>query len=112
VGFDWPDAAAALPKVAEELAELEAEMRTPAGGAADDRLQDELGDLLFAVVNVARKLKIDPEGALRRANGKFERRFAGIEARLRAAGRTTDGATLAELDRLWNEVKAEEPSPT
>lgn len=116
VGFDWPDAASALPKVGEELAELEAEMQNP-GGAARDRLEDELGDLLFAVVNVARKLKVDPEAALRRANGKFERRFAAIESRLRAQGRSTDGATLAELDRLWDQVKASErvsrssPSP-
>lgn len=111
VGFDWPDAAAALPKVEEELAELAAEMPGEAEApdpAARDRLEDEVGDLLFAVVNVARKLRIDPEGALRRANGKFERRFAGIEARLRAEGRSPDGATLAELDRLWTEVKAGE----
>lgn len=110
VGFDWPDAASALPKVGEELAELTAEIEGEAGepGSNRDRLEDELGDLLFAVVNVARKLKIDPEGALRRANGKFERRFAGIEARLRVAGRTADGATLEELDRLWNEIKASE----
>ena len=107
VGFDWPDAASALPKVGEELAELDAEMQNP-GGAAHDRLEDELGDLLFAAVNVARKLKIDPEAALRRANGKFERRFAAIEARLQAQGRSTDAATLAELDRLWDQVKAGE----
>lgn len=113
VGFDWPDATSALPKVREELAELTAELENDGGGAPDerqrhDRLEDELGDLLFAVVNVARKLKIDPEAALRGANGKFERRFAAIEARLQAQGRSTDSTTLAELDRLWDQVKASE----
>lgn len=114
VGFDWPDASSALPKVAEELAELAAEIEgeVPTGPAAEarrrDRLEDELGDLLFAVVNVARKLTIDPEAALRRANGKFEHRFAGIEARLREDGRALEGTPLAEFDRLWDEVKAGE----
>lgn len=82
-------------------------MQNP-GGAARDRLEDELGDLLFAAVNVARKLRIDPEAALRRANGKFERRFAGVEARLRHEGRAPEGTPLAELDRLWDQVKASE----
>jgi MazG family protein len=113
VGFDWPDVVSALPKIGEELAELEAELEGLGASAADlesrrDRLEDELGDLLFAVVNVARKLKIDPEAALRRANGKFERRFAAIEARLRQDGRAPEGTPLAELDRLWDEVKASE----
>jgi ATP diphosphatase len=114
VGFDWPDVRSALPKIDEELAELKAEIEGEVqAGPADearrrDRLEDELGDLLFAVVNVARKLTIDPEAALRRANGKFERRFAGIEARLREDGRALEGTPLAELDRLWDEVKASE----
>jgi MazG family protein len=117
VGFDWPDVFAALPKVGEELAELTAELQGSGEPGASpesrrDRLEDELGDLLFAVVNVARKLKIDPETALRRANGKFERRFAGIEVRLREDGRALEETSTADLDRLWDEVKTEEPSPT
>jgi MazG family protein len=114
VGFDWPDVCSALPKIDEELAELKAEIEgdVPTGPVAEarrrDRLEDELGDLLFAAVNVARKLTIDPEAALRRANGKFERRFAEIEARLREDGRAPKGTPLAELDRLWTEVKASE----
>jgi ATP diphosphatase len=106
-----------LPKVGEELAELTAELQGSGEPGASpesrrDRLEDELGDLLFAVVNVARKLKIDPETALRRANGKFERRFAGIEVRLREDGRALEETSTADLDRLWDEVKTEEPSPT
>jgi ATP diphosphatase len=117
VGFDWPDVWAALPKINEELAELTAELEGlgAAGVSLEsqrDRLEDELGDLLFAAVNVARKLTIDPEAALRRANGKFERRFGAIEARLREHGRTLEGTPLAELDRLWDEVKADEPPAT
>lgn len=105
VGFDWPDAASALPKITEEADELAREVAT---GASRDRLKDEIGDLLFACVNVARKLKIDPEAALRGAGAKFERRFANIEALLAADGRTPDGVDLAELERLWVEVKAAE----
>jgi ATP diphosphatase len=112
VGFDWPDAAGALPKIGEELAELEAEMNTGVGAANLDRLEDELGDLLFACVNVARKLKIDPEAALRRANAKFERRFGRIEARLAANGLAPEAVGLDALERLWLETKAaDEPPP-
>lgn len=105
VGFDWPDAASALPKIAEEAGELASEMAT---GASRDRIEDELGDLLFACANVARKLEIDPEAALRRASAKFERRFVNIEALLAADGRTPDGVDLAEFERLWVETKAAE----
>ncbi len=122
VGFDWPDAASALPKISEELAELTAEMEREMrvgnnynstatglpGGTNHDRLEDELGDLLFACVNVARKLKVDAEAALRRASGKFERRFACIEARLAADGLSADAVGLDALERLWLEVKAAE----
>lgn len=105
VGFDWPDVASALPKIAEEAGELAREV---ASGADHDRLEDELGDLLFACANVARKLNIDPEAALRRAGRKFERRFANIEALLAADGRTPDSADLAELEGLWVKTKASE----
>src|SRR5690606_13810744 len=85
VGFDWPEAAQVLDKIEEEIAELRAEL---ASGAGSDRLEDELGDLLFAAANLARHLNIDPEAALRRTNRKFEVRFRRIEALLAAAGRT------------------------
>jgi MazG family protein len=106
VGFDWPDAEAPLAKFAEESRELADEM---AAGAGIDRLRDELGDLLFTAVNVARKLAIDPEQALRQANDKFERRFRRIEAMLREdGGRRPADAGLVELDALWERAKANE----
>lgn len=100
VGFDWPDATPVLDKLREELDEIEAEMLT----GDSDRLEDEVGDLLFAAVNLARKLRIDPGRALRRANAKFETRFRAMEA---AAG---GSARFAELDldaqeALWLNVK-------
>jgi nucleoside triphosphate diphosphatase len=99
IGFDWPDARAVIPKIAEEIAELEAELDRAAPPAA---IEEEMGDLLFAVANLARKLDIEPETALRRATAKFERRFRQVEAlaRERDAGRDLDA-----LERLWREVK-------
>jgi len=112
VGFDWPDANAVLAKVDEELAELRAELsdaESPASDAeAKERRRAELGDLLFAVANLARHLEIDPEAALAGANLKFRRRFAAVEAGLEARGRKLGEATLAEMDALWDEVKAKE----
>ncbi len=101
VGFDWPDTAGPRDKVREELAELDAAL---AGG---DRahIKDELGDLLFATVNLARKLDLDPEDALRGATRKFERRFRAVETRLEATDRPVGQATLAEMDAAWNDVK-------
>jgi nucleoside triphosphate diphosphatase len=104
VGFDWNDARAVLEKISEEVSEVEAEI---AQGSAH-ALSGEVGDLLFAVVNLARHLKIDPEAALRGANAKFERRFAHIENRLAERGRTPESASLDEMERLWAEAKAEE----
>ncbi len=102
VGFDWPDVAGPVAKVREELAELEQEV-----GAADPAaLADELGDLLFAVVNLARKLAIDPRTALERANEKFTRRFAALEQIAAERGVELGRAGVAELDRLWEAVKA------
>ncbi|HET7601780.1 MAG TPA: nucleoside triphosphate pyrophosphohydrolase [Gemmatimonadales bacterium] len=101
VGFDWPDAAGPLAKVKEETEELERE----AGASDRDALEDELGDLLFAVVNLARKLDLQPGAALERANQKFIRRFRQIEALAAERGISMDGAGLAALDRLWDEVK-------
>jgi tetrapyrrole methylase family protein/MazG family protein len=104
LGFDWPDVDGALPKVAEEAAELVA----VAGGGDDERARDELGDLLFAVVNVARHLDLDPETALRGATAKFRRRFEAVEARATARGQSLETLDLAGLDALWDEVKESE----
>ena len=105
IGFDWPEPAPILAKIEEELAEVRAslEAREPR-----EKLAEELGDLLFAVVNLARRLEIDAEEALRAANAKFERRFRAVEARARASGSDPAQLDLAALDRLWEEVKAEE----
>ena len=105
VGFDWPDAAAVLAKLDEEVAELKeavAEGRDPAA------VNDEVGDLLFVAVNVARRLGADPESALKAANRKFRRRFRHVEEGLRAQGRSPAESSLEEMDRLWDEAKARE----
>lgn len=109
VGFDWPDAAAVLDKLDEEVAELRAELPPGQGGAADPaRLADEVGDLLFVLANLARKLELDPERCLREANLKFARRFGYIEAALAAEGRMPGDATLAEMEALWVAAKRDE----
>jgi ATP diphosphatase len=107
VGFDWNDPMAVLAKIREEADEIESEI----AAGERDRAAAEVGDLLFAAVNLARHLKIDPEGALRATNVKFERRFAAIEHTLAARGKTPADASLAEMDAIWNEVKAAERSP-
>ena len=101
VGFDWPNATEALAKLDEEAHELRAALGGVSGSAAE-----ELGDLLFAAVNVARLEGVDPESALKAANRKFRRRFRYVEERLRDEGRKPADATLAEMDRLWDEAKA------
>jgi nucleoside triphosphate diphosphatase len=101
VGFDWNDVRAVLAKLREEIDEVEAEL----GGGPGEALSDEVGDLLFAVVNLARRLKVDPETALRAANAKFTRRFAHIEHRLAESGRGPEGADLEEMEALWVEAK-------
>lgn len=107
VGFDWPDAAAVLGKLDEELEELRREVEDGAEGARERR-REEVGDLLFTVANLARHLDVDPEAALARANLKFRRRFGAVERRLREAGRRLDEATLQELDAEWERVKRDE----
>jgi nucleoside triphosphate diphosphatase len=102
VGFDWPDVQGPLEKVREELAEVERELEEPG-----DRLGDEIGDLLFAVVNLARKAGVQPGPALDRANRKFRDRFEAIEALCAERGIEVESAGLEVLDGLWNEVKAE-----
>jgi MazG family protein len=106
VGFDWPDVTGPLAKVHEEIAELEREV----GRDVSPALAREVGDLLFAVVNLARHLTIDPERELRAASHRFRERFQHIERRLREQGRQPADATLAELDALWEEAKRQSPS--
>lgn len=102
VGFDWARPADVIAKITEEVAEIQYEIDID---ATQERLEDEMGDVLFACVNLARKLKIDPEGALKRANAKFDRRFRHVEAELRAAGRRPEDATLDEMEALWVDAK-------
>lgn len=108
VGFDWGAIGPILAKIEEEIAELGHEVAIQ---AAPERLADELGDVLFAVANLARHLKLDPEAALRGTNAKFERRFRRIEAWLAEEGRAPAQATLAEMDALWDRAKLEERQP-
>ncbi len=120
IGFDWPEAAPVIDKVEEEIEELKAELgddRKP------ERLDEELGDLLFACANLARHLGVDPEGALRRANQKFERRFKRMEALANAENGSGSGpnetgggqvampTSLEQFEALWQRVKAEEAKP-
>ena len=107
VGFDWPSLTPVLAKLKEELAELEAEIASSpkSEGAASPAVEEEFGDLLFVIANVARHLKIDPESALRAANEKFIRRFRYIEARLSEHGRSPAQSDLAEMDALWDAAK-------
>jgi ATP diphosphatase len=117
VGFDWPSLTPVFDKMREEFDELaeialHADPRgpdpLPASPVARQRLEEELGDVLFVVANVARHLGIDPEAALRAANGKFVRRFRYIEEALAARGTTAEDSSLAEMDALWDEAKARE----
>jgi nucleoside triphosphate diphosphatase len=105
VGFDWPQPTQVLDKIEEEIAELRAELGPD---APPERLADEVGDLLFAAVNLARHLKVDAEAALRASNAKFERRFGAIEDALRARGRRLEDASLDEMEALWQQAKAAE----
>jgi ATP diphosphatase len=104
VGFDWNNPLAVLAKIREEADEIEAEIAAGNKAAA----AGELGDLLFAVVNLARHLDVDPEAMLRATNRKFERRFAAIEQALGELGKTPEEATIEEMENLWNEAKAAE----
>jgi tetrapyrrole methylase family protein / MazG family protein len=106
VGFDWPNAAAALEKLDEESGELKEAIASDGHGGGE--IEEEIGDLLFVVVNVARLLGADPESALKAANRKFRRRFRHVEDGLRARGKTPAESTLPEMDALWDEAKAGE----
>ena len=104
VGFDWPDVSFVLDKLREETAELEREIED----GQTERLRDELGDILFVCANLARKLDLEPEDALRSTNAKFVRRFQFIEAELAKRGKTAAESDLAEMDLLWDAAKANE----
>jgi len=106
VGFDWNDPRAVLAKIREETDEVEAELGDAAAGSAHDRIEDEIGDLLFAVANLARHVAVDPDAALRRANEKFRRRFGHIERRLAEQGIAPTEAGLEAMETLWQEAKA------
>jgi ATP diphosphatase len=107
VGFDWPAALPVVDKVREELGELLEAM----AGNDPAALAEEMGDLLFTVANLARKLKLDPEQSLRAANAKFERRFRFIEGELRSRGQLIEDCDLEALDALWGEAKRQERKP-
>jgi ATP diphosphatase len=104
IGFDWPDAEAVLDKLTEETAELRAEL----AAGQRDRLADELGDMLFVLANLARKLDLDAEACLRGANAKFERRFRGMEAAAAADGTALADHDLDRMEDYWRRVKAAE----
>ena len=108
VGFDWPEALPVIDKVREELDEV---LEAMAEGD-QQAMAEEVGDLLFVAVNLARHLKVDPENALRAANGKFERRFRFIEQALRDTGRPIEDCSLEEMDMLWGEAKRQEKNTT
>jgi ATP diphosphatase len=105
VGFDWDSAPRVVEKLTEEATEI---CEARAAGADPEKLEEEVGDLLFVVANLARHLKVDPEKALRAANAKFVRRFGHIETSLKAAGRSCADASLEEMEALWVEAKGKE----
>lgn len=107
VGFDWPDRAAVLSKLEEEVREVREALEE---NASHGRVQDEIGDLLFAAVNLARLSGVDPESALKSTNRKFRRRFAHVETELRAKGSTPAESNLAEMEALWSDAKTLEGS--
>ncbi len=104
VGFDWQQAGQVLEKLAEELRELDEARRR----GIQEEIKEEIGDLLFVLVNLARLLKVDAEQALREANVKFRSRFGYLEKKLNEQGRSLDEATLEEMDRFWDEAKKQE----
>ena len=105
VGYDWPDVPPVLAKLEEELDEVREALAMPASSERQDALEDEIGDLLFVAIILARKTRVDPGAALRRANAKYERRFRQMEALARIEGREFSGLTLAEQEALWQAAK-------
>jgi tetrapyrrole methylase family protein/MazG family protein/ATP diphosphatase len=109
VGFDWPDVDGIFDKLQEEVRELKEVIAENANDPKRDRLEDEIGDLLFVIVNIARYLKIDSESALKRANRKFKTRFQHMEAELARQGRTIEETNLDEMEALWQRAKSDNP---
>jgi ATP diphosphatase len=109
VGFDWPEIDGIFDKLQEEVRELKDEIAAPAGDGDErrTRLEDEIGDMLFCVVNIARYLKIDSESALKRANRKFKSRFQYMERELARNGKTLEQTSLQEMEALWQKAKTE-----
>ena len=107
VGFDWPRASDVMTKIEEEVRELREAL-----GQSPARAEEELGDLLFAIANLARKLGLEPESALRLANDKFSARFDAVESRLEQRGRSVHEASLEEMEAVWTEIKAAPAAPT
>jgi tetrapyrrole methylase family protein/MazG family protein len=105
LGFDWERVGDVVAKLEEEVRELSAELRTRGAEASEQRVREELGDVLFSMANLARQLGADPEAALQSANDKFARRFSAMEKLAAGRGGAIQGLTLAELDALWDEVK-------
>ena len=105
LGFDWENIDQVFDKMREELGELDAAR----AGGEQDRIEDEIGDLFFVLVNIARFVKVDPEQALRKTNAKFRRRFAHVESGLDAQGKSVEAATIDEMEALWQRAKAGEP---
>ena len=103
-GFDWENVGQVLEKLKEEVAELEAARK----GSSHIEVEGEIGDILFVIVNIARFLKVDPEQALRKTNAKFRRRFSHIEKGVAAAGKTLKGASMEEMESLWQQAKRSE----
>jgi MazG family protein len=110
VGFDWPDIDGIFEKLQEEVRELKEVISEDENDPKRERLEDEIGDLLFVIVNIARYLKIDSESALKRANRKFKSRFQFMEGELARQGKSLDGVALDEMEALWQRAKSEVPS--
>jgi len=107
VGFDWPDIDGIFEKLQEEVRELKEVISTAGNETQRERLEDEIGDMLFVIVNIARYLKIDSESALKRANRKFKTRFQHMESELAKQGKTLEQTSLAEMEALWQKAKSE-----
>jgi MazG family protein len=107
VGFDWPDVEGVFEKLQEEVCELQEVIAQGNDEGRRDRLEDEIGDMFFVIVNIARYLKIDSESALKRANRKFKSRFQYMENELAKQGKTIEEVTLAEMEALWQKAKSE-----
>ena len=109
IGFDWPEVAQVLDKLQEEAAELTAELECPTKD--QNRIKDEVGDLLFVAINLARKAGVDPETALQACNRKFERRFNYMEKKVELKGKKLNDTSLKEMEGHWQDAKAFDPSP-